>query len=183
MGRYWSSNTNKKHKRAVFAGRVVETGLSGLESYCLFDRELHQIDSKIYRNLRSLEQGRATLREGGHFKSIWLRTLFRRWRFLPTAGELSLRRVKWLQQILRFPRANRQLRSAIWGHLPGEEPTIDEEGQLHAEANPFAKQLSKDLWLYHGLSPCEEFFFKWERFGYPWQSLLEKMSCRCSLQC
>ena len=140
MGRYWGSNTNKKHKRAVFAGRVVEAGLSGLESYCLFDREHRQIDTNMFKNLRCLEKGRATTRrEGTHFRSIGLKTLFRRWRFILTAGELTLRRVKWLQHIAHNKTANRQIRAAVWGNLENEGPTIGEDGQLQAECNPYVR--------------------------------------------
>ena len=96
--------------------------------------------------------------EGAHPKSIGYKKLFGKWRLLPAAGELAIRRVKWLQVIVAEPAAFRQLRAAVWGHLAAESPTILSSGLLADGANPFAKQFAKDLWLYFGLSPFDEFF-------------------------
>ena len=158
LWRYWSSHTRRSHKRAVFMGRVLQAGLSGLESYAFLQREIQQLDTKIYKYLSSLEKGKATEKTGEHMKRSTYQQLFNRWQLLPVAGELAIRRTKWLQQIVANPKDARQVRAAIWGHLPGEQPTINDKGQIAEQANPFAQQFFTDLWLYFDLSPFDEFF-------------------------
>ena len=139
----------------------LEATLSGVESYSFLPRELRAIDSKTYKYLRAMEQGKATeWLEGGKGKSIGMMTLFRRWRFLPATGELAIRRVKWLQQIVLHPGPARQVRAAVWGHLPGEQPTISPTGAINPEANPFAKHFVAGLWFFYSTSSAEEFFWR-----------------------
>ena len=70
---------------------------------------------------------------------------------------------------LRFQQAIRQVRAASWGYfLEHDVPTVDVDGQLHTDSNPFAKQLAKCLLLSHDLAPLEWFFPVWNPFDYSW---------------
>ena len=176
MGRFWFSRCCRAHKRIIYAGKVVEAGLSGLESYVFSQQELQKIEAVHFKYLRALELGKATTWEADHPRGTSNKALLRKWRLIPTPGELAIRRVKWLQSALLHPVAHRQLRAAIWGHLPGEPPTLNATGHLIDDCNPFARQFANDLWLYFGLSVSEDFFAEWEHYNFSWRSLLSEAS-------
>ena len=52
--------------------------------------------------------------------------------------------------------------AAGWGQLPGEAPTLTDEGSLSPTANPFAVAFSEDLHLFVVLSGTEDSFELWE---------------------
>lgn len=124
----------------MFVGKVIGSLLSGLESYVLLPTEARKLDLKLLKYMRRLELGKACEQGGAHPKAISSADLSRRWRFLPVAGELAARRMKWLQAMVRAPAAAAQVRAAVWGHLPMEESIIDNAGGLRPGANSFAKQ-------------------------------------------
>ena len=88
------------------------------------------------------------------------------------AGELAMRRVKWLQRICACPGSCVQLRGAVWGTMGGAGATLDEDGVLLDTANPFARQFEEDLWLFKEIEAAAEFFAVWSVKGHSWCSLL-----------
>lgn len=79
--------------------------------------------------------------------------------------------MKWLQAMIRAPPAAAQVRAAVWGHLPMEEPVVDNEGRLRPGATPYAKQFEADLMLFADLTAAEEFFEAWVATGSSWRAL------------
>ena len=68
------------------------------------------------------------------------------WRVAPSHIELRLRRLRWLQDMIRQPEAHAQVIAAIWGRLPDEHhDTIDASGRPTEKANPYAKLLDEDM--------------------------------------
>ena len=59
MGHVWATRSSLALRRAIFMGKVVAAGASGLESYCLLQSEMVTLDKVSSRFLRSLEEGKA----------------------------------------------------------------------------------------------------------------------------
>ncbi len=77
------------------------------------------------------------------------------WRLIPTALELTIRRVKWYQDIARWPLANAQVLTALFGHFPGSDPTLNEEKKVTTPVLP------GDDCLYAASTSCEfRYFFQ-----------------------
>ena len=60
--------------------------------------------------------------------------------------ELLIRRLKWWQQLAVWPDDAHQVLTAMLGQCGVElEPTVDEQGSVLEDANPFALRLTDDL--------------------------------------
>eukprot|EP00959_Pyramimonas_sp_CCMP1952_P452272 9466289-Pyramimonas_sp.AAC.1 len=176
LGRFWSEHGLKRLKREVYLGVVVGGGLTGIEAYVLRVTEYKRIDSAVAKYLRVLMRGSATSWTGPHVKTMSNLELLREWKILPARGELAIRRIRWLQQMLRHRFANQQTLTALFGHLGGERPTLDLEGHLRPDANPWVLQLAANLEMYRGLSGTESFFEQWQDMNDSWFSIFEENS-------
>jgi len=177
MGEYWTSDTSRKLKRETFLTKVMGAAVSGLEASVLLPSEEQQLDAKVAGYLRVLSQGagceiRPSSGTTGYFKKKTNATIRKTWRVLPIAVELGVRIFKWLQDMTRFPAAHSQTIAALFGDLPGdEEKTLNDAGQLHALANPWAKMFEEKIRYYEHVSGTETFFEVWNDTGQSWTAL------------
>ena len=123
---------------------VVEPGLSGLTSCVPTAGQLDALNATMCKFLRVLERGKActwkevseeigelmqeepsTLQTGlPGMKAVSHQAvamsnleLLKRWKLLPIPLELAVRRVNWLQSIIRYPAANEQVVAAVFGRM------------------------------------------------------------------
>ena len=122
-------------------GKVLAAGASGLESYVLLPGELLSLDKLMVRYFRVLEQGKACTWFYSGPKSMPNSKIMMKWRILPMAGELAMRRVKWLQQMCKHPAAFTQVRGAVWGSMGGRGDALSSNGMFIDETNLFRRQL------------------------------------------
>ena len=111
-------------------------------------------------------------------------SVLKAWRILPARGELAVRGLKWLQQIVANPKINEQLISAIWGdlvHGSDENKTLDAHDRLRPKASPFAKNMASHLQMYEGISGTEDFFELWQESGQSWTQLLSNEDLKDAL--
>ena len=73
--------------------------------------------------------------------------VYRKWGLVPVEIEMCVQRLKWLQVMLKNKTHHGHILAALFGHCRAFEPaaTLTEEGALHPSANPWAKQLEKDV--------------------------------------
>eukprot|EP00959_Pyramimonas_sp_CCMP1952_P174516 3647139-Pyramimonas_sp.AAC.1 len=103
-------------------------------------------------------KGSATDWGGTHAVSWSNAELLRDWRILPSAGELAVRRVRWLQSMVQRTYAHVQTVSVLLGHILHEPPALASSGALSSTANPWLRQFARDLDWYRGISGTETFF-------------------------
>ena len=151
MGAFWASAVSLKMKKMVFQSMVQGAALSGLEAFAghrgqLTQKDVAPIDAIILRYGRVLLQGKAVTDQGGKKKAKKTEAVWKMLRLVPSLIELRIRRLKWLQTIAGKIEKNHQLLTAWLGHFPEEkEKTITQEGGVHPNANPWAKQLAEDI--------------------------------------
>ena len=81
------------------------------------------------------------------------------WHIASMTVELAVRRVRWLQGMVRAPGHYRLAIAAMWGQTCFEqEPSLDNEGLLTEHANPLAQQIQSDLERLRHISGSEDFF-------------------------
>ena len=170
LGGFWFEPAAFKIKREIFIGKIVEAAHSGGLAFCFSRKQFGQIDAKMSGFLRAMLRGQAFENSGEGEKSKWTNLMvFRRWRILPAFAEAALRRVKWLQAMVKAPAAHAQTRAALFGSL-FEFSNLDENG-LVAGGSPYAAAFQDSLLLFEGLSGWEDFFDQWDRVGRDWRKL------------
>ena len=89
--------------------------------------------------------------------------VWKHWKIVPTALEICVRRIKWYQDIARWPVANAQLITSIYGAFPGVPPTLNEHGMLMSDGhiNFAARNIKNDLDLICKSECGHEFACTW----------------------
>lgn len=150
MGRFWSSRAPAKVKRMAYFARVLGPLLSGCEALVLTATDVKLMDVVALRLLRGLARAKAcglkVMEDGTKaYKALSAAEMRRAFRIADVATELRVRRLKWLQGVVLDPDGQCQLIAALFAQLPGEpEATLTEDG-LGDDANPWARQLDRDL--------------------------------------
>ena len=149
FGRLWSrSGLPQRALCIIFAGTVVSALLSGLEALVLTADHLRQLDSIILTYGRKLMRGAACQKEVVNgvvqYKACSSRKV---WDFLrlaptPTAVELRIRRLRWLQQLVRRPLLHCNVLASLFGRFPND-PADAPVFSVHT--NPWALQLQDDV--------------------------------------
>ena len=117
-----------------------------MESYAITGSEAKRIDVELTKRLRVMMKGKACLKENGHHKALSNAAVMTHWRIAPAVLELRLRRLRWLQDMVRRPEAHARVTAAIWGRLQVEQhDTIDAGGRPTTRANAYAKLLDEDM--------------------------------------
>lgn len=143
------SRTGYNSKRLQFVTLITSASYSGLETIDLGVIDARAFDSCILKKLRCILLGRGYTSEykNGR-KDKWTNgQVWNPWRVIPSALELMIRRVKWFQDIARWPLANAQLLTSIFGHFPSSAPTLNQEYRVQPESNFAATNLVNDLSL------------------------------------
>lgn len=176
------SQAPRRLRRLMFLVMVQSSLLSGLEAFPLRDRHCKILDTQLCRRLRSMLRGQATDWEGhNHPVTMSLRRLFSEWRVCPTRVELSARRIRWLQSMIRDREAHEHVIALIWGQAHCEsKPTLDAEGLLTEQANSMAQQFAEDMRLLSNVGAAEEFVELWASCGSSWRALFESEEVRQS---
>ena len=75
----------------------------------------------------------------GKFKAMTNNEVWIKLGLVPTALEIKVQKLRWLQAMVRHPDAHAQVLGALFAQLRRERtPTLDDEGRLAAGANPWA---------------------------------------------
>ena len=69
--------------------------------------------------------------------------------------EVAVRRVGWLQAMLRDETSHAQPLAAIFGRFLRKD-VLEERGRLCEGANPFAVAFHRDVYLFEGVTSTEE---------------------------
>lgn len=174
LGKLWHCpGVGMKLKRSLFIGKVLEAGHSGLMALAPTAAQYNEIDKKACGMLRSLLMGKAFERKlGCSGGKRWTNfEVLRHWRLLPAFFEDGVRRVKWLQAMVRRPESNRQVRAAVFGGCMGFE-NLEEDGQVRKDGSPSTLAFARALNFFKHISGWETFFEHWEDFKYSWEALL-----------
>ena len=99
--------------------------------------------------------------------------LHEHWRFPPVSVEVAVRRVGWLQAMLRDEMNHAQPLAAIFGRFLVKE-VLEEKGGLCKGTNPCAVAFHRDVYLLEGVTGTEELFEALRRDGF--QSLFVAQS-------
>lgn len=105
----------------------------------------------MLQSLRSMLRGAACEKGEAGYEKVTSRQVLARWKLVPFAVDLRVRRLRWLQSMLRNPEEHRQTIAAVWGKLliVEGEPKVGEDGLLTESANSFAVQW-KSMWRSSG---------------------------------
>ena len=131
--------------------------MSGLEAFVVSDRQCHLLDSAIAKICRIAMQGKAVRRNqsGEVVGNLSNLDVLRHWRIATCCTELTIRRLKWMQQMALHPQQHHLVLCAIFGTTKGElqhgfsHGVIDDVIQDHA--SPWALQARKDLLCLRGV--------------------------------
>eukprot|EP00930_Biecheleria_cincta_P018173 TRINITY_DN14246_c0_g1_i1.p1 TRINITY_DN14246_c0_g1~~TRINITY_DN14246_c0_g1_i1.p1 ORF type:complete len:1411 (-),score=180.44 TRINITY_DN14246_c0_g1_i1:1000-5232(-) len=157
FGSFWSrSAVQQKIRISVFKAVVRTTLLTGLEAVALSREMIHLLETFQNKHLRKLLCGGACIKkevitESGEKKLIFHAlsnaTVRKQLGVHTVFSELSMRRVRWLQQMVRFPRDSSSTLAILQDSFLWEsEPPIGAyTGKLHISANPWTKQFYGDL--------------------------------------
>eukprot|EP00959_Pyramimonas_sp_CCMP1952_P063797 1332745-Pyramimonas_sp.AAC.1 len=88
-GLFWHERGLRRLKRELFLGKVVESGIAGLEAFALSPTGYQRIDSCVVKYVRALMRGAATTHEGPRTRSLRNPEVLYRWRILSCRGELA----------------------------------------------------------------------------------------------
>ena len=92
--------------------------------------------------------------EHGQVRTLTNKEVLRFWKLAPCDVEARVRRLKWAQTLVQDPSHHAQVLTAMFGKLPAESSaTLNSEGELTSEANPWALRWMEDL---EALQPYDE---------------------------
>ena len=147
FGKLWSrSGLPRRALCIIFAGTVVSALLSGLEALVLSSAQLRRLDSIILTYGRKLMRGAACKKEvldgAIKFKACTSRQVWEYLRLVPCEIELRIRRLGWLQQLVRSPVLHCNVLAALFGKFPSDSETVP---SFSINTNPWAQQLHNDV--------------------------------------
>ena len=124
--------------RCFYLGLVQGKLLSGCETWVCTDKQYVELERFQCKKLRAMWQGQA--------RDWTSQELRKRSQVATIRSTMRVRRLKWLQKILRHPKENGQLMAITMGKAAWmERPQLDEEGRPTGEANPWLRQWWSDL--------------------------------------
>ena len=156
VGQLWyESRVSWRLKRCFFISRVVNTALSGIEAFCPSKAQYQALTSLVTCLARRVMAGAAARRgEHGQVRTPTNKEVLRFWKLAPCDVEARVRRLKWAQTLVQDPSHHAQVLTAMFGKLPAESSaTLNLEGELTPDANPWAARWMEDL---EALQPYDE---------------------------
>ena len=141
-----------RFKKLVFSFVVFGTLLRALEIRCLTQVEVQTLNKCWIALARkctpeSLREKYATRPQGSDIRHVLSGDVVSKIWMIPLAEiELRVRRIKrWQSFFLRLDRHTQEI-AALFGRLAGHNfDTVLQDGSLHTQANPFAKQAVADI--------------------------------------
>ena len=143
-GRFWTVKGHWAKKRVIFGCKVLGAAVSAAETYAWHESEMQEINSILCKYTRVMLRGRAKTVENGRVRQWSNQRLHEHWRIPPVSVEVAVRRVGWLQAMLRDGRNHAQLLAAIFGRFLGKD-VLEEKGGLYEGANPYAVAFHRDV--------------------------------------
>ena len=163
--RFLTGGAILKFRLVIFLCCIYNTALSGLEAYATrtdapLGRELAPMQKLIAHYLRSMLKGEATVRttlidaegmETTSYRSLSNDWVYRRCGIVPLHLTLRIRRILWLQTMLRAPDHHQLCLSAIFGEVKGEPAPYEIDGTISSRASPWLRQAEADLMAMSGI--------------------------------
>ena len=172
MGKFWTQSCiNERFRRSVFMAVVRSSLVTGLDSAVLTNAQINMLEAQQCKYTRKILCGKGCLKlhrtrpdgedivEYRALPNESIRLLLH----IPTIqSELLVRRLCWLQTLVKYPDDAKTVLSALQGFaLWGQSPTIFDSGDVSPSANPWTKQFFVDLeWLSRHSTAA--FALKWQ---------------------
>ena len=120
MGRFWTVEGHWTKKRVIFGCKVLGAAVSAAETYAWRESEMQEINSKLCKCMRMMLRDRAKTVENGRVRQWSNQRRHEHWRIPLVSVEVVVRRVGWLQAMLRDETNHAQLLAAILGRFLGK---------------------------------------------------------------
>ena len=106
----------------MLLSEIQNTALSGLEAFIVSERQCSKLDGAIAKVARICMRGAATKKDanGEVVSNISNLEVLRFWKIGSSSTELSIRRIKWLQQMALHLSEHRLVFNSIFGDTKGE---------------------------------------------------------------
>ena len=160
---FFVSSAMLRFRRLVFMSVVYNVGISGLEAYAMTKSDYDAIEACILKYARVLLKGAGcdTSKQEEvdtgtiKYKAMTNDDVWRRLGLTPCRLEVSIRKMKWMQNVAEHPHDNAQLLAALFCKADGSDAgeNIDESSP------PWLRQFKEDLEL---LSFVETGLDAWE---------------------
>ena len=122
MDRFWTVKGHWAKKRVIFGCKVLGAAVSAAETYACHESEMQEINSMLCKYMRVMLRGRAKKTvENGRVRQWSNQRLHEHWRIPPVSVEVAVRRVGWLQAMLRDETSHAQPLAAIFGRPLGKQ--------------------------------------------------------------
>ena len=151
MGKFWfRSGVLRAPLVQVFKGMVYSTLLSGLEALCLSKTHIERLDKYALKRGRQLMHGGACIKSEADgqvtYKALPSIAVFRFLRIVPAHIELRVRRLRFWQQVARYPQLHSVLLGCIFSQFDFEpHASLDPDGRPTRHANPWLQLLADDI--------------------------------------
>ena len=127
-------------------------------------RDYAKLDSAVAALGRLAMRGKASTKDeqGKVTSSLSTSEVLKHWGLAPCSTEARIRRVKWYQNMAKFPKDSMQVLGARLGDLKEENnlgwQTLDEEGRvMTGVANPWALRFREDMLSLSTMEDGQEF--------------------------
>ena len=150
MGDFWRSKAPFTYKKAIFISKIAETGISGWTSFYLQNIDYETRQQEILRYARKI-LGKAAWKQIGTEQKIEYRPIsnaevLRKFRLCTIFTELRVRRIKWVQKMVKCAHRHIFENTALFGvSACDEQEPCDDKGRLRPTANPWAHQIAGDI--------------------------------------
>jgi len=165
MYRFFVSDSIYSAKRLQFFTLITSALTSGLESYDLCATDIRKLECSSLKKFRARSKHKAsTIQADGVKRQVSNFQIWSLWKIVPLALELSIRRIKWWQQISMHPTENSQLFASMFSTLGDTDmPALRHNGTFVTEhtINFGARNLQKDIGLILASEGGHEFSESW----------------------
>ena len=171
----WSSRANFKFKVCVFQATVISVLLSGLVVFVLSKTEFKRLSACYYNLLRRFDAGHACekiLDAQGKVvahKSLSNTQVCKKLHMCSLTTELRMRRLTFLQNMLRHPKVHNMYLSSLFGQYKFEQSMPE------PSANPWIKQFGHDI---AACEPLDDMIFVCESVSPSLIELIESCEVR-----
>ncbi|CAK0860926.1 unnamed protein product, partial [Prorocentrum cordatum] len=150
LGRFWKQHVSLRLKRMAFLGVLQSAAYAGLGTSLLAKRDYAKLDAVLLGFAKVALRGVARSRDADGVEQIrvphaW--QVHKRLRIADARTELLVRRLRYWQQLAKYPESSVQAVAALLGNFEAlqEAPVFTESGWIDKNANPWALQMQKDI--------------------------------------
>ena len=133
------SKVTSRFRKLVFGSLVYSPALAGMEIWTLSESQVDQLNTRVLFYVRKLMRDDACLKPEKpeeHHRAMTNTTVWRTMGLVPAGLELRIRRLKWLQEMVKHPANNDHL----WTALPGKA-----DFEVVTPELPWIQQIYTDL--------------------------------------